>query len=77
MRYFIYNSESVNLRNGCSVGASPTEYVVVTPRHHGINSRIQDKDIRAILHGLCMNSTHSQIVFHRGQNVKQHLTPLR
>ena len=36
--------ESVNLRKGCNVGVSPTEYVVVTLRHHDVNSRIQEEN---------------------------------
>ena len=31
--------QSVSLRKECSVGASPPENVVVTPRHHDVNSR--------------------------------------
>ena len=39
---FCNTPDSVNLRKGGSVGATPTEYVVVTPRHHGVNLRIPD-----------------------------------
>ena len=31
----------MNVRKECSIGASQTEYVVVMPRHHDVNSRIQ------------------------------------
>jgi hypothetical protein len=34
--------ESVNLRKGCNVGVSSAEYVVVIPRYHDVNSRIQE-----------------------------------